>query len=70
MARFTEVGRAITDFFAPLPVIITSPDEGSTINLIVADFEIATFGPGRPLECVDAVYGFVAHLATNPTAEA
>jgi hypothetical protein len=36
----------------------------------VDDRKVATFGPGHPLECADALYGFIAHLATRTTAEA
>lgn len=69
-ARLLEAGRAIKEFFPDNMVRLHTAQQASLITLIVDDRKVATFGPGHPLECADAVYGFVTHLSTRKPAEA
>ena len=68
--RLLEAGQAASTLLEPCAVKVTTAESASLINLFVDDRKVATFGPGHPLECADALYGFIAHLATRTTAEA
>ena len=68
--RLLEAGRAASEFLSPSTVKVTTASQASVITLIVDNLKVATFGPGHPLECADALYGFITHLATRTTAEA
>lgn len=69
-ARLSEAGAAAADLFNESSVKLVTADDASMIALIVDDRKVATFGPGEPLECADALYGFVTHLVTRNHAEA
>lgn len=69
-ARLSEAGAAAADLFSDHSVKLLTADDASLVSLIVDDRKVATFGPGDPLECVDALYGFVTHLVTRNHAEA
>jgi hypothetical protein len=69
-ARLSEAGAAAAELFSNIPVKLVAADDASLISLVVDNRMVATFGPGEPLECADALYGFVTHLVTSKPAEA
>jgi hypothetical protein len=69
-ARILEGGHAAKEVFEGHEVKVRTARSASLITLIVDNREVATFGPGHPLECADALNGFITHLVTRTIAEA
>ena len=69
-SRLLKAGRAAQSLLEPCRVKLFTALHASTIVLIVDDIPVATFGPGHPVECADALYSFIIHLTTRVHAEA
>jgi hypothetical protein len=69
-ARLLEAGTAAEELLRPCKVSLRTMQHAETITLVVDNREVATFGPGHPVECADALYSFITHLTTRIIAEA
>jgi len=58
------------EVFPDNAVRILTGEGAEVVGLFIDGTEIATFGPGHPVEAADALYSFINHLVTRVTAEA
>ena len=65
-----KAGTVAEELLRPCKVKILTLRHAETVTLIVDNREVATFGPGHPVECADALYSFITHLTTRVIAKA
>ena len=70
VARLMEAGNAARSLLKPCTVRIHIAEGATAASLLVDGSKIATFGPGHPVECADALHAFIIHLTTRINAEA
>jgi hypothetical protein len=70
VARLMEAGEAAKRVLSPCVVRIHMAEGAEKVSLLVDGHKVATFGPGHPVECADALYSFIIHLNTRVNAEA
>jgi hypothetical protein len=65
-----KAGSAAEELLRPCRVKLITLQHAETVKLMVDDRLVATFGPGHPVECADALYAFITHLTTRVIAKA
>ena len=70
VARLMDAGQAARSLLKPCTVRLHIAEGATTVSLLVDGARIATFGPGHPVECADALHSFIIHLTTRVNAEA
>ena len=70
VARLMEAGHSARKLLKPCVVRIHIAEGAETASLLIDGSRIATFGPGHPVECADALHSFIIHLTTRVNAEA